>query len=166
MTDVFVYIGTYDSVADATADYEELKELHREDLVGTYDVAVISKGDDGKVHVSKHEKPTQHGAWTGLVVGAIAGIIFPPSIIASGAVGAVAGGLIGHFWRGMSRSDMKDLGEVLDDGSASLVIVGESKLDEAVKHALKRAVKTYEKQVDADAKELRTDLDRVIEAQL
>ena len=88
------------------------KELHRQKVVGSYDVAVISKDDDGKVHVSKHEKPTQHGAWSGLGVGALIGVIFPPSVVAMGALGAVTGGLIGHFRHGMPRSDMKELGEL------------------------------------------------------
>lgn len=44
------------------------------------------------------------------------GILFPPSIICSSVAGAAAGGLIGHLRHGMSRSDMKDLGEILDAG--------------------------------------------------
>ena len=56
---------------DAVADYEGLLELHAAKLVGTYDVALIVKDEDGKVHVHKHEKPTQHGAWGGIAVGAV-----------------------------------------------------------------------------------------------
>ena len=89
---------------DADADYDVLKELHHQKVVGSYNVAVISKDDDGKVHVSKHEKPTQHGAWSGLGVGALIGVIFPPSVVAMGALGAVTGGLIGHFRHGMPRA--------------------------------------------------------------
>ena len=74
---MFVFIGVYNSKEDAEADYDVLKELHHQKVVGSYDVAVISKDDDGKVHVSKHEKPTQHGAWSGLGVGALIGVIFP-----------------------------------------------------------------------------------------
>jgi uncharacterized membrane protein len=68
---VFLYIGVDDSWADAEADYDVLKELHSGGVVGTYDAAVITKDADGKVHVSKHEKPTQHGACSGLVVGGL-----------------------------------------------------------------------------------------------
>ena len=46
------------------------------DLVGSYDVALTYK-DDGKVHVTKHEKPTQHGAWTGAAVGALVRDLVP-----------------------------------------------------------------------------------------
>jgi uncharacterized membrane protein len=61
-------------------------------LVGTFDSAVIEKDED-KVRVHKTEKPTQHGAWTGIAVGAVAGILFPPSIVGGAIVGGVAGGV-------------------------------------------------------------------------
>ena len=41
----------------------------------------------------------------------------------------------GHLWRGMSRADVKEFGDLIDDGQAALVIVGESKLQEAVEKA-------------------------------
>ena len=72
-------------------------DLHAAGAIGTFDSAVIRKEEDGKVRVTKTEKPTQHGAWTGAGVGALVGIIFPPAIIGSAIVGAGAGGLIGHL---------------------------------------------------------------------
>ena len=47
--------------------------------------------------------------------------------------------MIGHFWNGMSRKDVKELGELLDDGSAALLIVGKSKLDKELNKAEKEA---------------------------
>ena len=85
---LFVFLGAYASEADARADYEVLQDLHVEGAVGTYDAAVITKDADGKVHVNKDELPTRHGAWTGIAAGAVLGIIFPPSIIGTAAVGA------------------------------------------------------------------------------
>ena len=110
---VFLYLAAYDSEDDARLDYDALLELHAEGVVGTYDAALVTKDAEGKVHVHKHEKPTQHGAWTGIGVGAVVGILFPPSIVVSAAVAGTAGGVIGHLWRGMSRSDVKELGELL-----------------------------------------------------
>jgi uncharacterized membrane protein len=148
---VFLYVAAYDDESDARADYDTLLGLHAAGVVGTYDAAVITKDDEGKVHVHKHEKPTQHGAWTGIGVGAVLGVLFPPSILATAVVGGAAGGLIGHFWRGMSRSDVKELGETLDAGQAGLVVVGRSKLDEVLDRELKRASKRLEKEIEADA---------------
>jgi uncharacterized membrane protein len=149
---VFVSIAAYAGEADAQADYEVLRELHDAGVVGTYDAALVTKDADGRVHVHKHEKPTQHGAWTGLGVGALVGILFPPSIIGTAIVGGAAGGVAGHLWHGMSRGDVKDLGETLDAGEAALVIVGRSKLEETLDRELKRATKRVEKELDADTK--------------
>ena len=77
---MFLYIGTYPSEADARADYEIVKELHSLDAVGTYDAAVITKDDQGKVHVNKDESATRHGGWGGAAAGAVVGLLFPPSI--------------------------------------------------------------------------------------
>ena len=149
---VFLLVGEYASTDDAKADYEIVKDLHAAGVIGGFDAAVITKDEDGKVKVNKDETSTRKGAWGGAGVGALVGILFPPSLIASAAVGAVAGGFGGHLWRGMSRGDMKDVGEMLDDGEAALVVIGdwrlEERIDELMRHAQKR-----------EAKELR-DLER------
>jgi len=155
---VFAFVAAYGADEDARADYDALLALHATGVVGTYDVALISKDVNGKVHVHKHEKPTQHGAWGGAAAGALIGILFPPALIGSAIVGAGAGGAIGHLWRGMSRGEMKDLGATLDDGQAALVVVGESKLEEAVEKAVKRADKQMRKQLAADVGELEKEL--------
>lgn len=157
---VFIYAATYAGQADALADYEELIELHKAKLVGTYDVAVVVKDAEGKVHVEKHEKPTQHGAWGGIAVGALVGVLFPPSIIGAAAVGGVVGGVGGHLRKGISRGDAKELGELLEDGEAALIVIGESRLEEQLDKALQRAVKSIEKEIDADSKELKQELER------
>lgn len=163
MTDrpVFLYAAVYDDVDDALADYEAVFDLHAAGLVGTFDSAVIERDPDGKVRVHKTEKPTQHGAWTGIAVGALAGILFPPSIIGTALVGGVAGGVAGHLWKGMSRSDLKDLGEALDEGQGALIVIGESKVDEQIEKATERAKKIIKKQIDADADELKRQVDAI-----
>src|SRR5215204_1768940 len=157
---MFMYVGDYESVDDAKADLEALRELHSEHVVGTYDAAVLTKDEEGNVKiVDKIEKPTQHGGWAGLAVGAAVGLIFPPSILVSGLVGAGAGALIGHLRGGMSNSDLKEVGEMLDDSEAALIVVGEATIERAVEEATKRAKKEMKKEVRADAKELEKAID-------
>jgi uncharacterized membrane protein len=156
---IFIYEAVYADRADAYADYDILLELHAEKLVGTYDVALIAKDAEGKVHVEKHEKPTQHGAWGGIAVGAVVGILFPPSVIGAAAVGGLVGGVGGHLRKGMSRGDAKELGELLEGGQAALIVVGESRVEEQLDKALTRAEKSIEKEIDADAKEFKRELD-------
>jgi len=157
---IFLYASEYDRVDDAKADLEELKELHREKLVGTYDAAVLTKTEEGKVKVvDKTEKPTQHGGWAGLAVGAAIGVIFPPSVLVSGLAGAGAGALIGHLRGGMSNSDLKEVGEMLDESEAALIVVGEATIERAVEEATRRAKKAMKKEVRADAKEMEKAID-------
>ena len=162
---VFLYAAIYDDAADAEADYEAVFELHAAGAIGTFDSAVIEKDEDGKVHVHKTEKPTQHGAWTGAGVGALVGILFPPGLIGSAIVGAGAGGLVGHLKGGVSRDDLKELGDELDAGSAAVIVLGESKIEEQLEKAVTRANKLIEKQVDADADELRREIDAAAQEQ-
>ncbi|MFJ4314965.1 DUF1269 domain-containing protein [Streptomyces lavendulae] len=151
---VFIYIGTYPSEVAARADYDIVKDLHAIGAVGTYDASVVTKDDNGKVHVNKDEMATRHGAWGGAAVGALVGLLFPPAIIATTVAGAAVGGVSGHLWRGMSRSDVKEFGELIDAGQAALVIVGESTLAQAVEKAGLKAEKQVAKQLDVSTKDI------------
>jgi uncharacterized membrane protein len=156
---VFIYIGTYPNEMAARDDYAIVKDLHAAGAVGTYDASVVTKDDKGKVHVNKDETSTRHGAWGGAAVGAVVGILFPPSLIASAAVGAGIGGIGGHLWKGMSRSDVKELGDLLDDNEAALLIVGESTLESALDKAGLKAEKHIAKELDVSSK----DLDKAVQ---
>jgi uncharacterized membrane protein len=151
---VFIYVGTYPSKAVAEADYEVVKDLHMAGAVGTYDAAVVTKDDDGKVHVNKDEMATRHGGWGGAAIGALIGCLFPPAFIAATATGAAIGAVSGHLWRGMSRADCKELGDIIDDGQAALVIVGESKVAEAVDEAGLKAEKQVAKELDVKPRDI------------
>jgi uncharacterized membrane protein len=155
---MFVFIGAYEDVDDATADYTEVKDLYSRGVIDTYDAAVINKDFDGTVHVSKREKPTQKAAWTGAIVGAVVAVLFPPAIIPMAAAGGLTGGLLGHIMAGMSRADLKELGETLDIGTAALVVIGKTSLAEKLAKAVTRAEKTIEKQMEIDAKSLDREL--------
>src|SRR5688500_18162022 len=155
---MFLYAGEYENVEDenvedAKADLDVLKELHREHVVGTYDAAVVTK------IVDKIEKPTQHGGWAGMAVGAAIGLIFPPSILVGGLLGAGAGALIGHLEGGMSRSDVKEVGEMLDDSEAALIVVGEATVERAVDDATKRSKRELKKEIRADARAMEKAVD-------
>lgn len=159
--DVFLYVGTYASENDAEVDLMTVKDLHSDGVIGTYDAAVVSKTGD-TVHVHKIEKPTQRGAWTGVGVGAVVGILFPPSLIGSALVGGGAGGLIGHFSRGMSRKDVKEFGETLDNGQAALIVVARDKLGEKLDAVMNHAQARLERELDMEGAELDKQLSMAV----
>ena len=165
---LIAYVGVYGSVEDAEADYQLVKELHVEaGLIDGYDAAVIERRDGGKTKiVKKHETPTRVGGVLGGGVGLATGLVvalFPFAAIGGGllatttAGGAILGAVAGHAAAGMSRDDLKELGEQLDTGEAGLVVVAVSDMGAKVQRAMKRADKLEEKQLKADTEELERD---------
>src|SRR5271165_668263 len=150
----FILVATYPDEAMAWDDYQVVKDAHATGLVGSYDAAVVTKDANGKVHENKDETATRHGAWWGIAAGAAVGVIFPPAVLGAAAVGGVVGGVSGHLAKGMSRSEAKELGDFIDPGQAGLVIVGESKVEDAIKHAVTRAEKQTAKELDVNPKDV------------
>jgi uncharacterized membrane protein len=158
----FIFIATYPDEAPAQDDYQVVKDLHARGLVGSYDAAVVTKDANGKVHENKDETATRHGAWWGVAAGVAIGAIFPPAVLGAAAVGGVIGGVSGHLAKGMSRSRAEQLGDFIDPGQAGLVVVGESKVKEAVQKAVTRAVNETAEDLDVDPKDLDKELQQAI----
>jgi uncharacterized membrane protein len=162
------YVGVYADVADAEADYQLVKALHTEaGLIDAYDAAVVERRADGKVRItSKHETPTRVGGVLGGGVGLATGLVvalFPFAAIGGGLLAATAGGgavlgaVAGHVVAGMSRGDLKELGEHLDAGQAGLVVVGISDMGARIEQAMQHADKLQSKELKADTTEIERD---------
>ncbi len=161
----FAYVGVYENVEDAKTDYDAVKALHTEaDLIDAYDAAIIERKDNGKVKiVKKHETPTRAGGVAGGGIGLATGLVialFPAAAVGTGllfgttAAGAGLGAWAGHAAAGMSRHDLKELGEALDAGTAGLVVVGVSDMESKIDAALAHAEKVEKKALEADSEEL------------
>ena len=167
--DTFIaFVGVYSDVADADADYQLVKDLHtKEGLIDAYDAAVIERRADGKVKITKkHETPTRAGGVLGAGVGLATGLVvalFPFAAIGGGLLavttggGAVLGAVAGHAAAGMSRHDLKELGEHLDAGQAGLVVVGVSDMGAKIEKAMKKAQKVETKELKADTASIEAD---------
>jgi len=167
--DTFVaYVGVYDNAAGADADYEAVRELHtKAGLIDAYDAAVIERRADGKVKITKkHETPTRVGGVLGGGAGLATGLVvalFPFAAIGGGLLavatggGAVLGAMAGHAAAGMSRKDLKELGEHLDVGQAGLVVVAVSDTGVEVERAMKQARKIEARQLEADTAAIEAD---------
>jgi uncharacterized membrane protein len=163
-----VYVGVYDHVSDADADYELVKDLHtKEGLIDAYDAAVVERRADGKVKITKkHETPTRVGGVLGGGIGLATGLVvalFPFAAIGGGllaattAGGAILGAVTGHAAAGMSRKDLKELGEHLDAGQAGLVVVGVSDMGAKIERQMKKARKVEARELKADTAEIEAD---------
>ena len=167
--DTFVaFAGVYPDLAAAEADYDLVKELHtREGLLDAYDAAVIHRREDGKVKITrKHETPTRVGGVLGGGAGLATGLVvalFPFAAVGGGllaatsAGGALLGAVAGHAAAGMSREDLKDLGESLDVGEAGLVVVGAMDMEARIEESMRRSETIRKKQLTADPDALERD---------
>ena len=164
----FAYVGVYNDVEDAKTDYNAVKALHTEaNLIDAYDAAIVERKDNGKVKIiKKHETPTRVGGVAGGGIGLATGLaiaLFPAAAIGGGLLAATTGGgallgaLAGHAAAGMSRKDLKELGEHLDAGQAGLVVVGVSDMESKIDAALANAEKVEKKPLEADTEELAAD---------
>jgi len=54
----------------------------------------------------------------------------------------------------VSRSNLKEIGETLDEGEAAMIVTGEATIERAVEEATERAKKATKEEVRADAKEI------------
>jgi uncharacterized membrane protein len=72
--------------------------------------------------------------------------------------GAAVGAAMGQLSRGLSRSDVKELGDLIDQGEAALVVVGEGKLEEALDKAELKAEKHVAKELNV----LWKDVDKAV----
>ena len=169
---LLVVVGVYGSVDDAKADYELVGDLHTEaGLIDAYDAAVIERTDKGKTKiVKKHETPTRVGGVLGGGMGLATGLVvalFPFAAVGGGllvgttAGGAILGAVAGHAAAGMSRHDLKELGEHLDEGTAGLVVVAVSDMGAKVERAMQRAEKVQQKQLEADVSEIEADVSEI-----
>jgi uncharacterized membrane protein len=165
---LMVFVGVYEDVEDAKADYELVKDLHTEaELIDAYDAAIVERREDGRTKiVKKHETPTRVGGVLGGGVGLATGLVvalFPFAAVGGGllagttAGGAILGAVAGHAAAGMSRHDLKELGEHLDSGTAGLVVVAVSDMSAKVEEAMKRAAKLQRKELEADTDEIERD---------
>jgi uncharacterized membrane protein len=163
-----VLVGVYPDAEAAEADYDAVKALHKEaGLLDAYDAAVVVRNEDGKVHITKkHETPTRVGGVAGAGLGLATGLVvalFPFAAIGGGllagttAAGAVLGAVAGHASAGMSRHDLKELGEHLDKGQAGLVVVGVEDVGARIEAELKHAEKVEKKQLKADNEAIAKD---------
>jgi uncharacterized membrane protein len=168
-----VLASQYDAEADAIADYEAVRKLYTDlGIMDTYDAAVLTRNAGGKVDIVKRmEEPTRQGGAMGLVIGLAVGAIvalFPAAavglsagILGGAAIGAGAGAVAGHVVGGMKRSDLKDLGELLDNGSSGLVVVAASDVEARVDAAIKRARKRARARLQADTDALKKEIEAI-----
>ena len=114
----------------AREDYDIVKDLHALDAVGTYDAAVITKDEEGQGarQQGRDGDAARRVGRCGCRCGR------RHALRASGARHRARRGRASARWaatyaKGISRSDVKELGDLIDSGEAALLVIGESTLE-------------------------------------
>ncbi len=138
-TDVFV--GGYQSIDEATKDFDALAQLASEKKVKIEAAILITHEEDGKVNVQQTaDHRGRKGVEWGGAVGVLVGLAAPP-LVAVTAAGAAAGGLVGKFVDKRLETEMHDkIGENLPPGTAGIIAVFDDEQRLAFEQALPGAL--------------------------
>jgi hypothetical protein len=127
-----LFAAAYESVSDAMSALEDLEQLHKDKMLGSYDAAVIDQ-KNGKPHIAKRmDRPQMR--------------VIPE-----------------QFGRGsLPRKELKDAASTLTSDQAGLIAVGEPTMEEAVDKALSHAAKVVKRQMNADTREITSELQEAL----
>jgi uncharacterized membrane protein len=147
-----LYIAAYADPAAARGDWDAIQQLAKDDTIKVDGLILVSRRDDGKIHVDDDFHETRKGAAWGAVGGAVIGLIFPPAVLAGAAVGAGIGAGTGALLSHADKSEIKlQVEDTLPPNSSGIVAIFEEQWRAGVEKALTNASKVTKETVDGDS---------------
>ena len=129
-----VYAAGYGTVEAALADLDAVEQLHKDEMIGQYDAAVIGK-EDGKPHVVKRmDRPH---------------IRVIPEWFGGGT---------------LPRKELHEAAEQLTANQAGLIAVGEPTIEKGLDQALTKADRVVKRTVEATTDELTSELQEALKS--
>jgi uncharacterized membrane protein len=137
-----LYVAAYSDPAVAEEDWNALKQLADDDVLEIEALALVNRDADGKIHVKDTSQESGKGATIGAVGGALVGLIFPPSLLATAAVGAGIGAGSGAVIDRVAKRKIKEEVEwAVPVGGSGVVVIFDEQWVNGVEQALTRADK-------------------------
>jgi uncharacterized membrane protein len=129
-----LYTAVYENVSEALGDLDALEQLHKDELVGKFDAAVIDQ-ENGKPHIAKRvDRPR---------IRAI------PEMFGGGT---------------LPRKELEEAAQELTSDEAGLIVVGEPTLEEGFDKAITRTARIVKRSVDATTDELASELQEALKS--
>ena len=129
-----VYAAAYETVEDALADLDAIEQLHKDEVIGQYDAAVVDK-EDGKPHVVKRmDRPH---------------IRVIPEWFGGGS---------------LPRKELHEAAEQLTATQAGLIAVGEPTIEKGLDKALTKAARVVKRTVEATTDEITSELQEALKS--
>jgi hypothetical protein len=127
-----VYAAAYETVDAALADLDAVEQLHKDEVIGQYDAAVIDQ-ENGKPHVVKRmDRPH---------------IRVIPEWFGGGT---------------LPRKELHEAAEQLTASQAGLIAVGDPTIEQAVDKALTKASKVVKRTVEATTDQVTSELQEAL----
>jgi hypothetical protein len=123
-----LYTAIYTDLEDAKFDLEALQQLHKDQMIGKFDAAIIDK-EEGKPHIVKR---VDHPYYRVI-----------PEWFGSGT---------------LPRKELHEAAEALDAGQAALVAIGEPTIADGVERAIIRSAKTFKHDMNIATDELAKEM--------
>ena len=136
--DLRVLTATFDTLGGANLAVKTLQDLENKGLLDVENTLTVSKNAWDKIDVHETTGDSgKKGAGVGALVGAVVGLIFPPSILATTAFRAAIRGMTGVL-RGSDydQTDVKAMADQLQPGQSMLVAVVEPQWQDEIEAAL------------------------------
>ena len=131
---LMIYAAAYETVDAALADLDAIEQLHKDQMIGQYDAAVIDK-EDGKPHVAKRmDRPH---------------IRVIPEWFGGGT---------------LPRKELHEAAEQLTASQAGLIVVGEPTVEQGLDKALTKAGKVVKRTVEATTDEITSELQEALKS--
>jgi uncharacterized membrane protein len=129
-----VYAAAYDTVEAAVADLDAIEQLHKDEIIGQYDAAVIDK-ENGKPHVAKRmDRPH---------------IRVVPEWFGGGT---------------LPRKELHEAAEQLTANQAGLIVVGEPTIEKGLDKALTKAARVVKRTVEATTDQISSELQEALKS--
>jgi hypothetical protein len=129
-----LYAASYESVSAARAALDDIEQMHKDEVIGKYDAAVIDK-ENGKPHIVKRmDRP---------------GIRVVPEWFGGGT---------------LPRKELREAAAELTANQAGLIVVGEPTIEKALDNEFTGAAKVVKQTVDATADEIASELQEALKS--
>lgn len=129
-----LYTGLYGNVNDALADLDAVEQLHKDEMIGKFDAAVVDQ-ENGEPHVVKRlDRPR---------------VRVIPEWFGKGT---------------LPRKELHDAARELGPGQVALFVAGEPTLEKAFDKAVTKADKVIKREVDATTDEVANELQQAVKS--
>lgn len=135
---VELIVAAFADEQGAARALEQLKQAKKEKLIGIRDAAVLTRDANNTLHIKESgDMSGRKGAGVGAIVGGAIGLLFPPAVLGSAAVGAAIGGLGARLHdAGFPDEELRAIGSSLKPGTSAIVAVIEHTWVEEVESEL------------------------------